>query len=204
MNTEAGNLHARLREATHALHKDLEHAVGIDERISSRPRYIAYLTRLWSLHRAAEEALINFDFTPLGFDYRARRRSQFIESDLRDLGFELRAPVGLRQIKPPALGSMEAGLGCIYVIEGSALGARAILPQIEAHLGLTPQYGASFFVGFGDEGKLLWRAFLKAINAIDGASPSAQRVIEAAEQTFRFFHSWLPERPIEITSSAVA
>ena len=204
MNANDKTLHARLRESTRVLHEDLERAVNIDDQISSRPRYNAYLMRLWSLHRATEDALSSFDFTPFGFEHRTCLRSRLLENDLRDLGVGLRALHDLPHRTPPVLASIEAGLGCIYVVEGSAFGAKAILPQIQRRLGLTAEHGASFFVGFGEPSKYLWRAFLNALNEIDPASLEATRVTEAAEEIFQFFHCWLPERPIEITPPAVA
>lgn len=180
-------LHKRLREETRTLHEDLEHAVAIDEQISSRTRYCAYLARLWALYSAAESALGSHDFSALGFNYGACRRSQLIESDLSDIGVDL---VNLRNAirpKAPALPTIEHALGCIYVLEGSALGARAMAPEVETKLGLTGTYGAKFFWGYGEEGKPIWRAVLASINAIDPVSSEAERVIQSAQATFLFF-----------------
>jgi heme oxygenase len=148
--------------------------------------------------------LDEIDFTPLGFDYSSRRRSQLLEADLAHLGF---SPDRFRLLLCPAapqLPSLEAGLGCVYVIEGSALGARAILPQIEAALGLDIERGASFFAGFGEDGKPLWRACLKAINDIAPGSPRADRVVEAATATFHMFRHWLPASTARTTPDPVA
>jgi heme oxygenase (biliverdin-IX-beta and delta-forming) len=204
MSTNANNLHGVLREATRALHEDLERAVDIDEEISSRARYAAYLARLWRVHSAAEKALAHIDFAPAGFDYSRRQRSRFLENDLYDLGIATNELSRISPVPFPWLESVEAGLGCVYVVEGSALGARAILPQIELRLGLTPDCGASYFVGFGEEGKPLWRACLNALNAIDPHSPTAVGVLDAAAATFAMFRQWLPARPAEATSPVVA
>lgn len=204
MNLHADNLHGLLREATRSQHEDLERAVDIGKEISSRSRYIAYLARLWRVHTATEQALARIDFTPIGFDYSRRLRSRFIENDLYDLGFATKELKRLASVPAPELPTLEAGLGCVYVVEGSALGARAILPQIRSALGLTPECGASFFIGFGEEGKPLWRACLEVLNAIDPHSPAARNVLDAATATFAMFQRWLPARPAEATSPVVA
>jgi len=191
--TGAVSLHSRLREATRTLHDDLERAVDIDYQISSRARYIAYLMRLRAIYLAVEIALDPIDFKPLGFECGNRRRSELIASDLKTLVGE---PVSLRDeisLEPHRINTIEAGLGSMYVLEGSALGARAIAPLVEERLGLTRTLGAKFFWGYGEAGKPAWRAFLAAIDAIEPYSVQAEQVIESAEQTFLFFRRWLPE-----------
>ncbi|MBS0252216.1 MAG: biliverdin-producing heme oxygenase [Proteobacteria bacterium] len=202
--TNIMTLHSRLRQETRILHEDLERAVQIDEQISTRGRYAAYLVRLWALYAAAEKSLRPIDFSPLGFDYSDRRRSELIESDLRTLGIDpLTLDRGMN-LEAPLNRTIESGLGCVYVLEGSALGARAMAPTVEARLGLTKTHGAEFFWGYGEGGKLLWRTFLASVNAIDPFSVRAEQVVESAKATFLFFQRWLPECREKITSSAVA
>jgi heme oxygenase len=181
------NLHGRLRRATSALHEELEHTVRVSERVATRGRYRAYLVRLWMLHTAAENALATFDFRRFGFAYPAPYRSQLLAADLAHLGLSLEKLQGLPLPAAPRLDGIAAALGAVYVLEGSAKGARAILPEIIAALGLDDRRGASFFGGFGVETKLLWQSCLAAINAIEPSSPEAERVIEAAKATFAMF-----------------
>jgi len=191
MSASKGGLHERLRAATRPLHDDLERAVNIGERLASRQRYADHLARLWRLHVAAEKALQNLDFLPLGFVYPSPYRSVLLERDLADLGV---APDELRALDLPSTPSLEtvpAGLGCLYVLEGSAKGARAILPEIGARLGLDAEMGARFFYGFGRETGQLWRDCLTAINGIDPASADGDRAVETAIETFVMFREGL-------------
>ena len=71
------------------------------------------------------------------------------------------------------LPTVEAALGYVYVIEGSAIGARAILPEITAALGFDAGRGASFFGGL-KEGKHVWQGCLAALDAIDCDAPDAR------------------------------
>ena len=102
------------------------------------PHYVQYLVRLRGLHTAVEGRLDTFDFTPFGFDYRGWHRSRLIEDDLACLGCPREWLTEQRSPPAPVLSSADEALGCVYVVEGSAIGARAILPQIERRLGLTP------------------------------------------------------------------
>jgi heme oxygenase len=196
------NLHQRLRADTGELHHDLERAVDIEAQLASRERFIAYLGRLWGLHAAAEGALDKIDFLPLGFDYSGRHKSQALERDLASLGVSAARIAELQFPPPPVFATPEEGLGCVYVIEGSALGARAILPKIETALGIDAD-GATYFSGRGGQGKPLWQACLKAINAIDARSEGADRALSGARATFGMFQRWLPENAAGTTSDSV-
>ena len=195
MSASKANLHERLREATRALHDELERAVGVSERIVTRASYTAYLAELWTLYAAAENALDALDFAPYGFDYPAPYRSRLLEADLAFLGVSPNLLADLPLPPTPRLDVIAAGLGCVYVLEGSAKGARAILPEISAALGLDAARGATFFNGFGLETRRMWQACLVAINAIDPHSPQAERAVEAAVETFAMFLRAFTPRP---------
>lgn len=191
MPASEGNLHGRLRAATRPLHAELELAVKIDERIRTRASYIDHLVRLFGLHVSAEIALQALNFTPLGFAYPSPYRSRLLAADLAELGVP---PQALRRLSlPPAprLETIPAGLGCIYVLEGSAKGARAILPEIAAALSLDGEKGATFFNGYGQETKLMWQALLSALNRIEPFSEEGRQAVEAALDTFRMFRRGL-------------
>jgi heme oxygenase len=196
MSASKANLHGRLREATRALHDELEHVVGVSERIATRDSYTDYLSKLWTLYTAAENALHVLDFVPCGFDYPAPYRSRLLEADLEFLGV---TPARLLQLPLPSalrLEGIAAGLGCVYVLEGSAKGARAILPEITAALGLDAIQGAKFFSGFGLETRGMWQACLAAIDSIDPYSRQADSAVEAAVETFEMFlHAFAPGPP---------
>lgn len=185
------NLHERLRAATRPLHAELELAVKIGERIRTRASYIDHLVRLFGLHVSAEIALQALNFTALGFAYPSPYRSRLLAADLAELGVP---PQALRRLSlPPAprLATIPAGLGCIYVLEGSAKGARAILPEITAALSLDARRGATFFNGYGQETKHVWQALLSALNRIEPSSEEGHQAVEAALETFRMFRRGL-------------
>lgn len=187
MSASKANLHERLREATRALHDELESAVGVSERITTRASYTAYLAELWTLYTAAENALDSLDFVPYGFAYPAPYRSRLLVADLAFLGVSPNRLADLTLPSAPRLDGIAAGLGCVYVLEGSAIGARAILPEITVVLGLDADHGATFFNGLGLETRRMWQACLAAINGIDPYSRQAESAVGAAADTFEMF-----------------
>ena len=184
-------LRERLRASTRALHDELERVVDIDRRIATRRDYRAHLLRLWALHTAIEQTTAHFDFAPMGFTYCGPHRSGLLERDLEDLGIMSGALTALKLPRAPVWETPHAALGSLYVVEGSAKGARAILPIIRARLGYRPEHGAAYFYGFGAETAALWRAIVAAINRIDPESDAAESACAGARATFALFHHWL-------------
>ena len=197
-------LHQRLRVSTRAAHEDLETAVEIEQQFLSRKAYSGYLLRLLGAHEVAERALSPFDFGALGFDYGGRRKSELLRADLCHSGI-----AGSRLSAQPTYQSLELqslaeALGCVYVVEGASLGARAVLPQIKRVLGFDEHAGASYFAGLGEEGKVIWRACLNAIIAIPPRSAEADQVVGGAHATFAAFRAMLPCSVSASTSKGVA
>src|SRR4029079_3647901 len=95
-------------------------------------------------------------------------------------------------------------LGCTVWSQVSAEGARAILPDIKAALGFASEGGAAFFSGRGQEGKLLWRAFLAAIEHIPPRSEDAHQAVCRAHATFAMFKAGLLEPTREHLTSSEA
>lgn len=184
-------LYARLRSGTRLLHEQLESVVAIERRIQTRRGYIQHLMQLWALHTTVESALGRLTFEPAGFEYPSPYRARLLEIDLAHLGVPAAALAEMRNVPPPRLPSIAAGLGCVYVVEGSAKGARAILPHVKASLGLDAQSGASYFAGGGQEAAHLWHAALAAIGAIAPRSDDGDAALSAAIATFEMFREGL-------------
>lgn len=188
-----GSLHERLRAVTRPLHDDLERSVNIDARLCSLAKYADYLALLWRLHVAAEQALHRVDFGRFKFAYPSPYRSSLLEQDLALFGVGADDLRRLGLPRSPALVTVAEGLGCMYVVEGSAKGARAILPEVKRRLDLDRVRGAAFFFGFGRETGRLWRAFMAAIASIEAHSEEGDAVVHSATQTFEMFRKGLVE-----------
>lgn len=197
------NLLNRLRRETRPLHDELERSVNIDGRLGSLARYTDHLTRLWRLHVTAEHALCSIDFSPLGFSYPYPYRSSLLKEDLALLGIPATHLDQLDFPEAPILETRAEGLGCMYVVEGSAKGARSILPAIKASLDLDKGHGASFFYGFGRETGRLWRGCAAGITAIDADSDDGDALVQTARATFAMFREGLVgETPAPVYGSA--
>lgn len=117
-----------LRTRTSSAHEALDASVGA---LDSLPRYRRYLKGLHAF-RVSAEAL-----APVAVgDWRPGRIAGLMRADMADLGVEPAPPVPMPQIDGGS-----GALGLLYVLEGSALGARLLRRQAAA-LGLGPSNGA--------------------------------------------------------------
>ncbi|MDY7103598.1 MAG: biliverdin-producing heme oxygenase [Actinomycetota bacterium] len=108
------------------------------------------------------------------------RRADALRDDLRDLGTDpadRAAPVGPIESRP-------AALGAAYVLEGSALGAKVIVPRLVERFG--PDVPRRYFAGLAADAAPRWRAFrrladreLRRPDDLDAATTAAVGVFAA-------------------------
>ena len=169
-----------LRDATRPHHERVEAAVDLPARTRDRATYRALLASLYSLFGPLEEQLAGLPWREAGLDFAAHRRAHLLRADIADLGG---APEAVAPAALPRTDGLAAGLGALYVLEGSALGGKIIAREAEAALGLGG-VGTSFFRG-GDGAT--WRAFGRALDAALDTPDRFRRARHAAEQTFDAF-----------------
>lgn len=167
----------RLRAGTSAAHAGVDAFFGSGLR--SIGDYRAYLLGLHALVRDADAALV---VAPLSAPWRAWRhpaREAWLRQDLAWHGLEpLRAAPAL------ALGGDAAAAGCLYVIEGSALGARLLLRDV-GPLGFDADAGASFLHRHAGEGTARrWRDFTAMLEAAGFDAAADRAMLDAAAATF--------------------
>jgi diguanylate cyclase (GGDEF)-like protein len=193
-------LSAQLRARTRVAHQAVEGALALDQALADRRAYGHLLAALRGFYAPLEVALENVtgwdDLTP-PIDLRRRRRAALLDDDVRRLGVQGREDatqrVGTdRPADLAAIGTLAAGLGCLYVLEGSALGGRIVAQRARAELG--QDLPVSFFASTaradlsGD-----WRALRAALDAF-GASRgriAAEETTDAALRTFAALGTWL-------------
>ena len=192
----------QLREQTRPEHEATEAAMPLMapgltlETYKSVLRALLPVLRSWE--RWADEAAPRA-LQPL---LSARRRSHFLEEDLRTLG-EMESPnragdrasidwqavvTGSTEQAQGGLAEDEfqaAFLGAFYVMEGSTLGGRFIAQHVEAVLGLSGGRGDAYFRGHGEGTGALWRESTAAIAAVP--AEHAALLIGAARRTFSAF-----------------
>ncbi len=185
----------RLKRETQSSHARLEQRVDIMNRVRTPSDYRTLLETFYGLYQPLESEIARSvdQIAPWLPDIGNRLRTPSLKADLRVLGNL--CPEALPLASVPALCSLSAIFGCLYVLEGSTLGGQIISRQIGSHLDFTPENGCSFFAGHGAETGNMWRKFSNAIEAY-AVSHYEERVamIRAATDTFGAFANWFQEK----------
>lgn len=142
-----------LRQATRAIHQQLDDLVGS---FSSLAEYRRYLVASHAFRRAAEAVLHGAQHA----GWAALSIVEAAERDLADLGCEPRWDVPPLPVHNP---STAWQLGAHYVLEGSGIGARLLLRRAEA-LGLSAAYGARHLAQQATD-RERWPRFLAVLDA---------------------------------------
>lgn len=164
-----------LKAETAAAHRALEDVVGP---LLNRSDYVAYVRGLHAFRAPLEAALAAHEFP----QWRPTLLADSLAEDLA----HLRAP--RLEAEPAASGLQDRvkALGALYVLEGSALGARVLLVQVQT-LGLDAQGGAKHL--WRQAATLEnWRAFLpllESANDMSGVTAGANAAFLAAERAMK-------------------
>lgn len=189
-------LHGRLRAATATLHLNVERHLDLVDPALTRARYQSVLANLYGYYEPLEQRLFERPSAgptpPCGDGFSPKRRAPALERDLLSLGVSPAAIAALpRCSRLPALNGPPDLVGCLYVIEGAALGGQLITRAIERHLGLSPAGGGSFFFGEGPGTGVRWRRFLSWIEEQTLTGTFAEIAVARACDTFRTLGAWL-------------
>jgi heme oxygenase len=174
---------SRLRAATADEHRRVERASPLLRPDLSLGEYAGYLRAVLGYVAPLARALAGDAAARLAF------RCRTLEGDLAAV-----APAGAAMACDalPALPDRAAILGCLYVVEGSTLGGRVLLPVLARRLGVGAEHGASFLAGYAVETDARWAELCAAIDGHVAAAPAdGDRVIASALDTFRTFGAWI-------------
>ncbi|HVV52981.1 MAG TPA: biliverdin-producing heme oxygenase, partial [Polyangia bacterium] len=108
--------------------------------------YRRTLRAFYGFHLPLESRIQEVAAAGLGPRVASIDRARLLERDLLALGMNA-AEVGALARCPdlPPLDSLEAAAGCLYVLEGAALGARVVTRLLADRLGIGADTGAAFF-----------------------------------------------------------
>lgn len=176
-----------LRQKTSALHRATESAFDLPRVCASPANYAAMLRTMLSVYRPLERRLDRVDWRQTDIQWAQRKKTALLERDLKALGEGTNVADSPEAANIP-LQSTAAAIGCLYVLEGSTLGAQFIVKQIDKTLKLTPKTGAAFFAAYGASTREKWASFSAAADAYAGED--AVRIadaIDAACWTFSCF-----------------
>ncbi|MBB5640738.1 biliverdin-producing heme oxygenase [Cryobacterium roopkundense] len=184
VSVRRADLPARLRDETSDLHHAVELRMGLPESVRSRGDYSRLLARLFAVHSAIETRLDapswSEEWRAIGLELVDHQRASLLRDDLHNLG--------VSQIPPPALApeltTFGQALGCLYVVEGSAVGGRVLAPAIQTILGRVP---TAFLDGETRGHPHPWQATLTALRRFEDGHGDGDDVILGARITFRMF-----------------
>ena len=180
----------RLRSETADQHAAMESQLPLLDPTMPMSRYRNLLAKFYGYYSPLEERLRAANlWTDSGYDWVARVKSPSLEADLLVLG-EIPSLLPLCE-DLPVLTTLPQVLGCLYVIEGATLGGQIITKHLQANLGVTPDSGAEFFSGYGDQTRQRWQEF--GILLTDSAEQLNQDdvIVDSANATFKTLGDWL-------------
>jgi len=176
---------ARLKRDLAKTHAALEDVMQLPHAIQTVADYAATLKIFHAVFAPLEDALAQQRQWPLhGIDFATHRRAPALAADLKTLTGET-APA--TQKIPPFARFAEA-FGALYVLEGSALGGRFILRDLERRLGPAIAGAKTFFEGNGAQTGPFWQDFRQKLDAYGARRPDQfQHLAAGAAKTFGRF-----------------
>jgi heme oxygenase (biliverdin-IX-beta and delta-forming) len=185
-NTTSLSFLENLRSATAQSHTNLE-ALPLSASIMNpnvtNQDYILYLNLMHDVVKDAEDnvfpALAN-----VVTDLSERNKSHLLEQDLKTLGIT-KNNISTKPLSgSPEPFSTAFALGIMYVVEGSSLGGRVILKNINTALGHDIENGAAYFGGYGGQTGSYWKNFLGMLTQYETEHDSADEIIAGADYAF--------------------
>jgi heme oxygenase (biliverdin-IX-beta and delta-forming) len=187
-----GTLTARLRMQTAPLHAEIELLLGLPSTIQDRKDYCRLLERFFGLYAPLERSFQLFDeWESVGLDLRSRNHAHRLSEDLTALGTNLSQVPHAPDEIIPELPTFAHALGALYVLEGSTLGGRIILRDLEARVRWKFSGATQFLNGRGAEAAPMWMSFRAALDSYGCAWPQRRDdVVSGAEHTYSAIVTW--------------
>lgn len=182
----APSLMAALKAATAAHHERTERLVPALDPALGLDGYAAILARFRAAYAPMEAGLAGVSW-PEGFDADARRKVPLLDADLAWLAARGVAVPSVAPVVPPAphAGTLAAGIGTLYVLEGASLGGQVIVRRLAPRLGVGAGAGASFYAGYGARTGPMWKAFAAMAEAWGAGAPGEwDAAIASAREAF--------------------
>ena len=95
----------------------------------------------------------------------------------------------------PLLASPIKALGCLYVLDGAALGGKVIARQVRKSLRDRVSDRAAFFTSGGADVAATWRHLMGVIEARTGHPDDRREAVRGAEATFECLARWIDQAP---------
>lgn len=181
-----------LRTHTAAAHKRLEQlpvSISIIQPSVTGEHYGTYLQAMYDVVKSLEMEVFPKIKTVIA-DLDDRLKSKHIENDLAHIGFSS-LPQTTTAVFDGSKMSIPFALGVAYVVEGSTLGGRFILKNVQSALGFDEHAGATYFAGYGNKTGSRWKAFLDALTTYAIAHSCTDEIAEGARFAFEKIYEHL-------------
>ena len=187
----ASSIMAELKSATRAQHEATETLVGFQEAIRDLLSYRHLLEKFHGFYAPTEQQLAQVTALEKAVpDFPARRKTQLLRDDLKDLGGDASRLPLCRDL--PALSNVAEAIGCLYVLEGATLGGQILSRQAKGALAITPQHAGRFFSSYGPQVGSMWKRFSQSADTYCDSHPKERSVIiQSAIGTFSALSRWM-------------
>lgn len=146
--------------------------------------YAHYLKLMYDVHYDVEENIFPLLSGSIP-DLKERKKKHLIEEDLAFLNYN--KPLAGAVFNTENI-TIPFALGILYVVEGSSLGGRFILKNIETIKGLDEGKGVLYFTGYGNKTGSHWKSFLNALTEYQEENNCEDEIIKGAIYAFDCIH----------------
>lgn len=182
------DVHQQLKEKTQVYHQQIERAYLIDQLLHASINLTGYQLLLKKFHAyiaPCENRILTSSWSSL---LHGREKASRLRRDLLDFGISDNSKC---QALPP-LTSQEEIFGYLYVMEGSTLGGQIIVKILQNKLGLTAQYGACYFNGYGSDTLKMWTEFCHLLNQVN--REQVPQILGSASRTYTTLIDWINQK----------
>ena len=176
-----------LKTQTAGAHQRLENLSVSSSILSPKMKkedYAHYLKLMYDVHYDVEENIFPLLSGSIP-DLKERKKKHLIEEDLAFLNYN--KPLAGAVFNTENI-TIPFALGILYVVEGSSLGGRFILKNIETIKGLDEGKGVLYFTGYGNKTGSHWKSFLNALTEYQEENNCEDEIIKGAIYAFDCIH----------------
>lgn len=180
------DMHQRLKQETHGYHQQIEGTILLNKLANDSIKMSEYHLLIQKFHAyimSCEACIHHSSWAAL---LEGREKTSKLTADLSDLKLSTnRKPC---ENLPPLI-TKEEILGYLYVMEGATLGGQINARILENRLGLTANYGARYFNGYGDNTRDMWYKFCDLLN--NQNLMQQQPILFSATMTYTTLIEWM-------------
>lgn len=187
--TEELHFPTLLKQATATAHANLEQlpiSSSIMKPDVTMAEYSRYLQVMYQVINEVEKRFFHV-VSSVFSDMNLRAKSDLIKEDLKKIGGIPEAKSSL--IFDSADKSTAFIVGIIYVVEGSTLGGRYMLKNINSVIDFGGQNATTFLDGYGNTTGSMWKKFANELSEFEAVTKSSSDIIAGAQHAFEAIHN---------------